>query len=491
LYGGRDFTNAVVDGVQIGGQQFLAMRPEDQQQLLLTAEARRRQAADDARWQQYWQSVRQGHYQSYVQAQQQSGMPVQSIDQWDPALNSPQQTYHRHEYTKLNGFADGDPSDPALTLPQFGGSTYGTGGLDSNRSYIRTEGDPFGLDQDNQSRIMQELTGAIGSGLGTTTWDPSGMGSAPGIPTSVGPWGWTPPSAPSNPTTTPPGSPGQLPITPPGVRPPVPWLNGQVPTPGTPPVPTTGGNGTAGNAGGSASGNASGNAGGGMGGPGGSPAPVTDPNALPRYITPENTLRNQRIGFDVNPGSLAEAAKAAIAAQLPALDQQFGDEVERHAKATAAMGRTGSGMFDKEFGRISDRAQIARDALFAGHTFDANRRDLDANLATDLSRVGHLVGERNYDDRLARYAMDDEANRLRFLSTAFDDSIGADSLLMSALMGGANMYGANAGQLNGQVAGGLSALIDPGLQLLMSIFARNNNGGGTASTGDNISGGLA
>lgn len=207
MFNGRDLTGAMADGITIGSAQHLAMRPEDQRALLLTAEARRRQAADDARWQQYWAAVRQGHYDSYVKAQQQAGLPIQTIDLWDPQLNSPQQAYHRAEYTRANGWADGDPSDPLLKDPTtaFGeGANYGTGSLfgasgdlsGGNRLYIRTEADPFGEDQENQNRLLEQLGAALSSGQGTGVWDPSGKGTVAGAGTEI--------HGPNDPTLPPP-----------------------------------------------------------------------------------------------------------------------------------------------------------------------------------------------------------------------------------------------------------------------------------------------
>lgn len=222
--------------------------------------------------------------------------------------------------------------------------------------------------------------------------------------------------------------------------------------------------------------------------------PVTDPNALPAQITPENTLRGQRLGFGVTPGEVAGpapiervapqstvgAVQARFESALPQFQQQLRDEIEALSKRTSAMGRTGIAQFDKEGQLIAGRNQAAREALLGQLLFgetqaDANRaltadqanqgaslsrENLAANIAqsnvdrtldVDFARQAHLGNLQAREDALAREALGDEAMRLSLLQQGFANTpTGAVGQAAQALGGGAQQYGENAGILANQ-----------------------------------------
>lgn len=232
--------------------------------------------------------------------------------------------------------------------------------------------------------------------------------------------------------------------------------------------------------------------------------PITDPNSLDRYITPGNTLRNQRIGYGVTAPStsgsrvsasnvssrdVAGRANAAFEAQLPQMMQSFRDEIEGLTARTAAMGRTGSGMFNRDTDYAGDRALAARESLlgnliFSAETGDANRAlqaamanqsaglqagSINANLAqadaarqlqVDLGRQAHLAALQGREDRLAREAMSDRMFQMNLLQNAFGGQpTGAVGQAVNAGMQGSGQFGANAGMINSQLANGASQLM--------------------------------
>jgi hypothetical protein len=148
--------------------------------------------------------------------------------------------------------------------------------------------------------------------------------------------------------------------------------------------------------------------------------PVIDPNALDRFITPENTLTRQRIGFDVretDPTKIDTAFQQALEtaqrggtgvggsanlamlfkalrgdvegglnreeivrrqfeSQLPFLDEQFAEQGRQLAQRTAAMGRTGSGMVDRSFADLNLRGQRGREGLLGSLTSQAAQQEI-------------------------------------------------------------------------------------------------------------------
>lgn len=166
--------------------------------------------------------------------------------------------------------------------------------------------------------------------------------------------------------------------------------------------------------------------------------PVTDPNALPGTITPENTLRNRRIGFDVARGgtstrglrsisdqlsALAEDLKTSgsseflgglqdrvsglldgglnredivrrqFEAQLPALDERLEQQLEQLGKRTASLGRTGGGFVNTSVGDRFLAAQRSREALLGQLTSQAAGQEIQDQLGllgagANLGQVG-------------------------------------------------------------------------------------------------------
>lgn len=233
-------------------------------------------------------------------------------------------------------------------------------------------------------------------------------------------------------------------------------------------------------------------------------APVTDPNALPSTITPENTLRGQRLGFDVNAGAGAGGASGfervnarntqgsigkAFAAQLPALNLDFERNVEQLAARTAALGRTGSGLFNRETGYIGDDARTARESLLGNLVFQATQNDANRALQAatsnqgaglsiaglnssaaiagatrqmqaDLARQAHLQYLQTREDQLARESMADKQTAAALQALGFSYSpTGAIGNYAQTALTGAGMYGANAGQINNQLGSAASGAV--------------------------------
>ena len=238
------------------------------------------------------------------------------------------------------------------------------------------------------------------------------------------------------------------------------------------------------------------------------PQGIVDPNALASQITPENTLRGQRLGFGVEAQQIqtpeqiaavqaqqvAPQVQAAFQAQLPQLNQQFADEAEMLAKRTSALGRTGSGQFNKETGFISDRARSAREALLGNLNFQAIQGDAQRALAAsqgnqnadltqqnlgvqiaesnaartgqvDFARQQHLQGLQAREDALANKALQDRAQQLQFLQQGFaGDPTGAISAATQPILQAGGRFGENAAVLGQQAQGGMEAAIQQLIQ---------------------------
>jgi len=233
------------------------------------------------------------------------------------------------------------------------------------------------------------------------------------------------------------------------------------------------------------------------------PQGIVDPNALASQITPENTLRGQRLGFgveaqqvatpeqvaDIQAQQVAPQVQAAFQAQLPQLNQQFADEAEMLAKRTSALGRTGSGQFNKETGFISDRARAARESLLGNLNFQAIQGDAQRALAAsqanqgagltqqnlgvqiaeanaartgqvDFARQAHLQELQAREDALANKALQDRAQQLQFLQQGFaGDPTGAISAATQPILQAGGRFGENAAVLGQQAQGGMEAAI--------------------------------
>ena len=91
-------------------------------------------------------------------------------------------------------------------------------------------------------------------------------------------------------------------------------------------------------------------------------------------------------GFTVDPQSVLDQAMETFRSQLPGLNLDLADQTESLAKRTSALGRTGSGLFNRDTGNLSDRSRATRESLLGnlalqGATTDAGN-DLQAQIAT-------------------------------------------------------------------------------------------------------------
>jgi hypothetical protein len=277
---------------------------------------------------------------------------------------------------------------------------------------------------------------------------------------------------------------------------------------------------------------------------------------LDRFITPENTLVNQRIGWDVRETDSAKIDKAfsqALAAarggganvgdsanlqymfdqlrsdfegglnredlirrqfegQQPFFDAQYEDMVKSQMERTAGMGRTGSGMYDREFADITERSRLQREGLLGQLTaqaaaqaiqdrlglygagtgmagVEANRDiagaqisnqfrgqglqallgaaglDLNrqgADIGIDMARRNALMGEREHEYRMSRDAMADQAMQMAYMNQGGNQNNPLNQInqTVGAEQRGAETYGTSAGQINtqlGDVAEGQAA----------------------------------
>jgi len=107
-------------------------------------------------------------------------------------------------------------------------------------------------------------------------------------------------------------------------------------------------------------------------------------------------------GFNVNAQSVLDQALQAFRSQLPQADLRLQDATEGLAKRTSALGRTGSGLFNRDTDRLTERERAARESLlgnlsFQGATTDA-ANDLQAQIATgqfDQSAADRLLRARS------------------------------------------------------------------------------------------------
>jgi hypothetical protein len=144
--------------------------------------------------------------------------------------------------------------------------------------------------------------------------------------------------------------------------------------------------------------------------------PVTGTEQLDRYITPENTLINQRIGLDAREIDTTMIDKLAAAAgrggagvgqsaelqallaslqgdveggmnredivrrqfesNLPFLDERFEDSSRMLAERTSAMGRTGGGFVDRDFADLDLREKRGREAMLGQLTSQAAQQEI-------------------------------------------------------------------------------------------------------------------
>jgi hypothetical protein len=212
-------------------------------------------------------------------------------------------------------------------------------------------------------------------------------------------------------------------------------------------------------------------------------------------ITPENTLRNQRLNFEATAPTVSAptgyekvkaqktvgSVRAAFDAAQPQMMQEFRDASQALAQRTAAMGRTGSGLFNRDTGFVGDRALQAREALFGNLAFQATQADanralqaalgnqsagiqsnsLGAQIAmanannalnVDLARQNHFADQQAREDAMAREAMQNAQVQAMLLSQGYSNNPGG-AIYNAAQTGiqGAGAYGGNASDINSQV----------------------------------------
>ncbi len=169
-------------------------------------------------------------------------------------------------------------------------------------------------------------------------------------------------------------------------------------------------------------------------------APITRTNQLDRFITPENTLQNQRIGLDVREvdnTKIDQTFQAALAAskggggvgksqgleeilgaikgdiggdlnredivrrqfesQLPFLDEQFSEQSKALASRTSALGRTGGGFVDRDFAELDLRQIRGREGLLGQLTANAAEREISDRIGLFNASTGLLGVEASRD----------------------------------------------------------------------------------------------
>jgi hypothetical protein len=152
-----------------------------------------------------------------------------------------------------------------------------------------------------------------------------------------------------------------------------------------------------------------------------------------------NASAGQRLGFQINPQSVLDNAMQSFRSQLPGLNQDFADQSEQLAKGTSAMGRTGSGLFNRDTGFISDRARATREGLLGNLSFQGATSDQSADLQAQMTQQGLLGSQEN-----------------RFANTNIANAAGQNQMSMAnsnnmlqAMMANQNMN-AGAAQFNAQ-----------------------------------------
>lgn len=98
----------------------------------------------------------------------------------------------------------------------------------------------------------------------------------------------------------------------------------------------------------------------------------------------------RRLDFNIDPQSVMEEAMNAWRAQLPQLNIDFADQSDQLAKRTSALGRTGSSLFNRDTGYISDRSRAAREGLLGNLSFGAATTDAGNDLQAQITRQNLL-----------------------------------------------------------------------------------------------------
>jgi len=235
---------------------------------------------------------------------------------------------------------------------------------------------------------------------------------------------------------------------------------------------------------------------------GAQPLPQTLESQFGQRIVPgtETDLRQQLLSFNpdapqvdapqniqpqqVQAGNLTDSVRQAFESQLPLLNQDLQRQTGELAENTAALGRTGSGLFNSATDNLSDQARAQRESLLGNLAFQASQTDVQNDLqAQQLNQQAGLTADRfnrslgfesdrfnelqrfNRDfeqrrflsnqqqrqDRLADQAMADAAQRAQLLSQAFGGPTATE-------LAGAQAFGGEAGLLGNQI-GSTTALL--------------------------------
>lgn len=231
---------------------------------------------------------------------------------------------------------------------------------------------------------------------------------------------------------------------------------------------------------------------------------VTDLDQVGGRIGPDNTLRNRRIGgpsagSDYGAGGLlsnvisgnaldrSDLVQSHMDAILPMLEEQRMKRMDGLMGKTAAMGRTGSGMFNTDVGNLELASRRGRESLLGKLSAQAAGQEIQdrlgatdratrlrgQNLQESRAQTQHMVGERGYENQLARQSMSDEARRLGFLQSQMNQYNPTQALQRGAdtAMAGGDRYGANAANIGNQLSAGAQAM-------MQSQGAQGGGGGG-------------
>jgi len=234
-----------------------------------------------------------------------------------------------------------------------------------------------------------------------------------------------------------------------------------------------------------------------LGVPGANPGLLTDPNSLSRTITPENSLRDQRLGFGVEAQNVGatqgtagvalnfnsnEAIRNAFESNLGMLNQDMVDQSRELAMRTSALGRAGSGLFNRDTGFISDRSRQTRESLLGNLAFRAIQADQGRNLQASIAnqnaelstqainariaqgnagraqdvgfaRQRQMEGLQTREDMLARQAMGDRRMQMMLLQAGFGGApfaqMGQEA---NGLVNASGQFADNAGVVNNQLS---------------------------------------
>lgn len=225
-----------------------------------------------------------------------------------------------------------------------------------------------------------------------------------------------------------------------------------------------------------------------------------------------HTASAQQVGTEFGFDQSRDIVPEIFQSQLGAMNVDFRDQADQLADRTAGLGRTGSGMFSREAGQLTDRARATREALLgnmamqatqadlgrdvqaaqlgsaaeqanqqaalqasmqnarlglqgdmfdASNTLDAHRFNLANQMAADQFNIQnqwgadqfglqHMVGQQQREDRMAREAQQDQLSRLGLLQQGFGGR--PDSTMMGigqGLFQGSGIFG-NAARGAGQ-----------------------------------------